>query len=153
MNKVKWLWCMTIGVGVVLLYAAPSAYFVDTGEYYQSLTLPDFALSAGWITLGWSVIYLADIAIISRLIYAKKGAYVVAPIAVCGFLNAVWCILFFVVRALEISFFLSVFMTALVLTIGVFLLKEERFSLIFWQLKFVWYSYSCVVMYFICALN
>ena len=153
MNKVKWLWSMTIGVGLVLLYAAPSAYFVDTQGVYAGLKLPVFALSGLWITVGWSIVYLADIAVISRLVYYRKSVFLTAAVVFCGFLNAVWCIVFFVFGALGVAFALSVFMTALVLATAVFLMREESFSLILWQLKIVWYAYSCIVCYYVFMLN
>lgn len=153
MNKVKWLWSTTIGVGLVLLYAAPSAYFVDTQGFYKALELPVFALSGLWMTVGWSAVYLADVAVISRLVYYRKSAYLIAAAECCGFLNAVWCIVFFRCGALGGAFALAVFMTALVLALAVFLAREDGFSLIFWQLKLVWYAYSTIAAYYVMCLN
>ncbi len=144
---------MTIGVGLVLLYAAPSAYFVDTQGFYSQLIVPDFVLPPLWLTVGWSFVYLADIAVISRLVFYRKSVFLTAAVVVCGFLNAVWCIVFFVFGALEAAFAMTVFMTALVLAIAVFLVKEESFSLIFWQVKLVWYGYLCIAAYYVAFLN
>lgn len=153
MNKVKWLWCITAGVGLVLLYAAPSAYFVDTDGIYATLKLPSFILPSVWITVAWSIVYAADMAVISRLVYHKKSVYLTAAVVVTGILNTVWCVAFFRFGALRLCFALSVFMTALVLAIAVFLVREESCSLIFWQLKIVWYGYLVVAAYYVCLLN
>lgn len=153
MNKVKWLWSITTGVGLVLIYASLSAYFVDTGEFYASLNLPDFALSPLWITVGWSVVYLVDIAVISRLVYYKSASYLIIPLMILGILNVFWCMVFFVFCKIVLSFVLLIFMTVLVLVVGGFLIKEDGFSLIFWQIKIVWYIYLCTVSYFIVFLN
>lgn len=144
---------MTIGVGLVLLYAAPGAYFVDTQGFYAELIVPEFLLPPLWLTVGWSFVYLADIAVISRLVFYRKSVFLVASVVVCGIFNAVWCIVFFVFGALGAAFAMTVFMTALVLAIAVFLIKEESFSLIFWQIKLVWYAYLCIAAYYVASLN
>lgn len=153
MNKVKWLWSITIAVGLVLIYAALSAYFVEIGDFYKSLKLPSFSLPPVWITIGWSIIYLVDIAVISRLIYYKESTYIVIPIMILGFLNVIWCIVFFMFNQIVLGFILLVLMLLLVFVITAFIIKEDSFSLIFWQIKIVWYIYVTVVGYYIMILN
>lgn len=137
----------------MLVYASLSAYFVKTDGFYSTLTLPEFALSPLWITVGWSVIYLVDIAVISRLIYYKESTYIVIPVMILGFCNVLYCMVFFVFGMAGYAFLILLFMAVFVVVIAIFLIKEESFTLIFWQIKIVWYIYLCVVGYYIMALN
>ena len=66
MSKIKWLWSVAIAMGIVLIYASLSAYFVKIDEWYLSLTLPKFAFSPLIMTIGWSIVYIINIAVLAR---------------------------------------------------------------------------------------
>ena len=65
MAKIKWLWSIAIAMGIVLLYASLSAYFVKIDGWYFQLKLPPLALSPKGMAIGWSIAYIVNIAIIA----------------------------------------------------------------------------------------
>lgn len=153
MRKVKWLWSIAIAVGIVLIYAYLSAYFVDTQGVYATFVLPSIALPPIGISIAWSIIYVIDIIVLARLIYYREGLYLAIPIIITGILNVIWCIVFFQLGGLKLSFILSILMAIITLVVGILLIKEDGVSLIIWQIKIAWYIYVCVLGYNLILLN
>ena len=77
MKKIKWLWSIAIAMGIVLLYASLSAYFVKIDDWYAQLVLPKIAASGQLMTIGWSLAYILEIAIIARLVYYREHAKII----------------------------------------------------------------------------
>ena len=95
MKKIKWLWSIAIAMGIVLLYASLSAYFVKIDDWYAQLVLPRIAASGQLMTIGWSLAYILEIAIIARLVYFREHAKIILPIVILGIFNIIWCMAFF----------------------------------------------------------
>ena len=69
-------------MGIVLLYASLSAYFVKIDDWYAQLVLPKIAASGQLMTIGWSLAYILEIAIIARLVYFREHAKIILPIVI-----------------------------------------------------------------------
>lgn len=153
MSKIKWLWSVAIAMGIVLIYASLSAYFVKIDEWYLSLTLPKFAFSPLIMTIGWSIVYIINIAVLARTVYFKYYLYVMIPLVILGIGNIIWCMTFFAFHALTASFIILIIQTALTSVIFIMLIKEDCISMIFWQVSAVWYLYLCVICWEVMTLN
>lgn len=94
MRAFRWLCGITVAMAVVLIGAIASSYAVSVGEWYDTLLVPAWfrALPHKWI---WCVMYLADIAVLARVLVATRS---MEPFALAGFRGwgrCVWCLLFF----------------------------------------------------------
>lgn len=107
MSIVRRLWAVCASLGIVLAFAFPSALCVDTGEWYSSLRLPEFALDAEYYTFAWAAAYVADVVAFSSLFCeGASGARVCLPISQ-GVFNVFWCYLFFVLHAVAAAVVVS----------------------------------------------
>lgn len=151
MRTVRRLWSVAISFGIVLAAAFPSALAVDTGGWYASLSLPDFALADKWQTPVWAAVYAADVAALSSLFYrGEKGLALILPIS-GGALNAFWCYVFFRLNSLPASIIvLSIILVGS--AVGSFLnFRKNNFAAAIFLLKTVWFSYLLAVSASICA--
>lgn len=146
MSKIKWLWSVAIAMGIVLIYASLSSYFIKVDEWYFSLDLPAMTLPPLGMTAAWSIVYLINILVIARIIYYKYYLYALIPITVLGIANIIWCMCFFTFHTLVGGFVILLIQSILTLAIFVILIKEDCLSMIFWQVNLVWYLYLLCVM-------
>ncbi|MDE7078804.1 MAG: hypothetical protein K2O95_01650, partial [Clostridia bacterium] len=65
MSKIKWLWSISIAMGIVLIYASLSSYFIKIDDWFSSLTLPAIALPSIGMTVAWSIVYIININVIA----------------------------------------------------------------------------------------
>jgi len=147
MTKIKWLWSIAIAMGIVLLYASLSAYFIRIDGWYASLRLPSFVLPSKGMTVGWSVFYLINILVLARIIYSRERLYMIVPLVILGIVNILWCMSFFVFHSLLAGFVILVIQSVMSIAIMLALIKSDTISMIFWQAVVVWYVYLCVVAY------
>ena len=153
MTKVKWLWSISIAMGIVLLYASLSAYFIKIDGWYEELILPSIALSPKGMAVGWSLAYIVNIAIIARLIYHRKHTIIILPLAILGVLNIVWCMVFFTFHSLIACFVILIIECALILAVFVMTIRRDTISMIIIEPLFAWYLYLTVVNYYIFINN
>lgn len=153
MAKVKWLWSFAIAMGIVLLYASLSAYFVKIDGWYNSLRLPPAALSEKGMTIGWSVAYILNIIIIARLVYYKEHSKIIFPLALLGIINILWCMCFFTFKSPLAGFVFLLAACAITLLVFLTLMRRDVLSMIFFQPITAWYVYLAIVNYLVFALN
>lgn len=153
MKKVKWLWSIAIAMGIVLLYASLSAYFIKIDGWYSKLLLPRLALPPRGMAIGWCIAYLINIAIIARLVYYKEHSIIILPLAILGIINIIWCISFFAFKSTLAGFVVLIIACALVFAIFVMLIKRDTLSMIIIEPLFAWYIYLAVVNYIVFSLN
>lgn len=146
MSKIKWLWSVAIAMGIVLIYASLSSYFIKIDDWYNQLNLPAIVLPPIGMTVAWSIVYLINITIIARIIYYKYYLYVLIPVCILGILNIVWCMVFFTFHSLTGAFAVLLSQTILSVAIFIILIKEDCISMIFWQVNLVWYLYLLCLM-------
>ncbi|MDE5654522.1 MAG: tryptophan-rich sensory protein [Clostridia bacterium] len=149
MTKVKWLWSIAIAMGIVLLYASLSAYFVRINGWYEELILPSIALPPKGMAVGWSLAYIVNIVIIARLIFYKENSKIILPLVILGILNIVWCMVFFSFHSPLAGFVILIVACALILAIFVMTIRRDTISMILIEPLFAWYIYLTVVTYFI----
>ena len=149
MTKVKWLWSISIAMGIVLLYASLSAYFIKIDGWYQSLVLPRIALPPKGMAIGWSLAYIVNIAIIARLIYHREYAIIVLPLAILGILNILWCMVFFRIHSPLASLVILAIACALIFAIFIMTIRRDTISMIIIEPLLAWYVYLTVVNYYI----
>lgn len=149
MTKVKWLWSTAIAMGIVLLYASLSAYFVKITGWYEELILPSIALPPKGMAVGWSIAYIVNIVIISRLIFYKENSKIILPLAVLGILNIIWCIVFFAIHSPIGGFVILIIACALILAIFVMTIRRDTISMIIIEPLLAWYVYLTVITYLI----
>lgn len=141
MRTVKLLWSVCISVGIVLLFAFPSALAVDTGEWYSSLKLPSFALDGRYQTLAWSVVYIADIAALSSLFFkGATGLRLYFPIA-AGALNLFWCYAFFRLQSVTAGVVVAGIILIWTVLCAAFNFKKDKFAFTVFCFKSVWSAY------------
>lgn len=145
MRTVKLLWAVCISVGIVLLFAFPSALAVDTGEWYSSLKLPSFALDGRWQTLAWAIVYIADVAALSSLFFGGvKGVGLYLPIAAGG-LNLFWCYAFFRLKSVAAGAVVAGIILIWTVLCAAFNLKKQKFAFCVFSLKTIWSAYVFAV--------
>ena len=149
MTKVKWLWSTAIAMGIVLLYASLSSYFVKITGWYEELILPSIALPPKGMAVGWSIAYIVNIVIISRLIFYKENSKIILPLAVLGILNIIWCIVFFAIHSPIGGFVILIIACALILAIFVMTIRRDTISMIIIEPLLAWYVYLTVITYLI----
>ena len=153
MTKVKWLWSISIAMGIVLLYASLSAYFIKIDGWYESLILPHFALPPRIMAIGWSLAYIVNIAIIARLIYHREHAVIILPLVILGVLNILWCLIFFRFHSPLASLVILAIACALIFAIFVMAIRRDYISMVIIEPIFAWYVYLTVVNYYILIGN
>ncbi|MDE6275578.1 MAG: tryptophan-rich sensory protein [Clostridia bacterium] len=153
MTKVKWLWSISIAMGIVLLYASLSAYFIKIDGWYEALVLPSIALKPKGMAIGWSIAYIVNIAIIARLIYHREYAIIILPLAILGVLNIIWCMVFFRIHSSLASLVLLALACALIFAIFIMTIKRDTISMIIIEPLFAWYVYLTMVNYYILIHN
>ena len=153
MTKVKWLWSISIAMGIVLLYASLSAYFIKIDGWYQTLTLPRIALPPKGMAIGWSLAYIVNIAIIARLIYHREYAIIILPLVILGILNIIWCLVFFRFHSALASLVILAIACALIFAIFIMTIRRDTISMIIIEPLFAWYVYLTVVNYYILLHN
>ena len=151
MTKIKWLWSVAIAMGIVLLYASLSAYFVKIDSWYFGLPLPKFALSERFMTIAWSIAYILEIAIIARLVFYREHTKVILPIVIMGIVNIVWCMAFFTFKSPLAGFIILIIQCVIASAIFVMLIRRDSISMILSQPLIAWYVYLAIVTYFIYA--
>ena len=149
MTKVKWLWSIAIAMGIVLLYASLSAYFVKVDGWYKELILPSTALSSKGMAVGWSLAYIVNIAIISRLVYYRENSKIILPLVILGVLNIIWCIAFFTFHSPLAGFVILIVECALILAIFIMTIRRDSIAMILIEPLFAWYVYLTVMTYYI----
>lgn len=149
MTKIKWLWSIAIAMGIVLLYASLSAYFVKIDSWYFSLPLPKFALSGKYMTIGWSVAYILEISIIARLVFYREHTKIILPIVIMGIINIIWCMSFFTFKSPLAGFIILIIQCALATAVFIMLMRRDSISMILSQPIIAWYVYLAIVTYFI----
>ena len=140
MTKVKWLWSIAIAMGIVLLYASLSAYFVKINGWYEELLLPAITLPPKGMAVGWSLAYIVNIIIIARLIL---------PLVILGVLNILWCMVFFTFHSPLAGFVILIIACSLILAIFVMTIRRDTIAMILLEPLFAWYVYLTIVTYFI----
>ena len=153
MTKVKWLWSIAIAMGIVLLYASLSAYFVKPIGWYEELILPSLALPPKGMAVGWSLAYIVNIFIIARLIYYRENAKIILPLIILGVLNILWCIVFFTFHSPIAGFVILIIACALILAIFFMTVRRDTVSMILLEPLLAWYVYLAIVNYYIIACN
>ena len=141
MSKIKWLWSISIAMGIVLIYASLSSYFIKIDDWFSSLTLPAIALPSIGMTVAWSIVYIINITVIARTVYYKYYLYVLIPICILGISNIIWCMCFFTFHSILGGFVVLLLQTIICVAIFIMLIKEDCISMIFWQVNLVWYLY------------
>ena len=141
MSKIKWLWSISIAMGVVLIYASLSSYFIKIDDWYNGLTMPAIALPPIGMTVAWSIVYIISITVMARTIFYKYYLYVLIPCCILGILNIIWCMVFFTFHSIMGGLIVLVLQTLLSIAIFIMLIKEDCISMIFWQVNLVWYLY------------
>ena len=136
-------------MGIVLLYASLSAYFVKITGWYEELILPSIALPPKGMAVGWSIAYIVNIVIISRLIFYKENSKIILPLAVLGILNIIWCIVFFAIHSPIGGFVILIIACALILAIFVMTIRRDTISMIIIEPLLAWYVYLTVITYLI----
>lgn len=107
-------------MGIVLLYASLSAYFVKIDDWYAQLVLPKIAASGQLMTIGWSLAYILEIAIIARLVYYREHAKIILPIDILGIFNIIWCMAFFAFKSPLAGFIILI--AQCVITVAIFIM-------------------------------
>ncbi|MDE7191385.1 MAG: tryptophan-rich sensory protein [Clostridia bacterium] len=153
MTKVKWLWSIAIAMGIVLLYASLSAYFIKIDGWYNGLILPSIALSPKGMAIGWSLAYIVNIAIIARLIFHRKHTMIILPLVILGVLNILWCMVFFTIHSTIASFVILIIACALIFAIFVMTIRRDTIAMILLEPLFAWYVYLAIVNYYIFINN
>lgn len=153
MKKIKWLWSIAIAMGIVLLYASLSAYFVKIDDWYAQLVLPKIAASGQLMTIGWSLAYILEIAIIARLVYYREHAKIILPIDILGIFNIIWCMAFFAFKSPLAGFIILIAQCVITVVIFIMLLRRDAISMILSQPLIAWYAYLAAVTYFIYVAN
>ncbi|MBD5099937.1 MAG: hypothetical protein HDT29_01355 [Clostridiales bacterium] len=141
MSKIKWLWSVAIAMGIVLIYASLSSYFIKIDDWYNGLSLPAIILPPLGMTIAWSIIYIINITVIARTIYYKYYLYLLIPICILGITNIIWCMVFFTFHSIVGAFVVLILQTLLSVAIFIMLIREDCISMIFWQVNLVWYLY------------
>ncbi|MCX4363360.1 MAG: tryptophan-rich sensory protein [Clostridia bacterium] len=153
MAKIKWLWSIAIAMGIVLLYASLSAYFVKIDGWYFQLKLPPLALSPKGMAIGWSIAYIVNIAIIARLIFYREHSPIILPLVIIGIVNIIWCMCFFTFRCALAGFIILIIQCILVFAVFIMLIRRDSLSMILSQPLLAWYIYLTVTNYYIYVLN
>lgn len=133
-------------MGIVLVYASLSSYFIRVDEWYFNLELPVMTLPPLGMTAAWSIVYIVNIIVIARAIFYKYYIYVLIPICFLGIANILWCACFFTLHALIGSFCLLLLQSVICVAVFIILIKEDCISMIFWQVNLVWYLYLLCIM-------
>ncbi len=149
MTKVKWLWSIAIAMGIVLLYASLSAYFVKINGWYEELLLPAITLPPKGMAVGWSLAYIVNIIIIARLIFHKENSKIILPLVILGVLNILWCMVFFTFHSPLAGFVILIIACSLILAIFVMTIRRDTIAMILLEPLFAWYVYLTIVTYFI----
>ncbi len=110
-------------MGIVLLYASLSAYFVKIDDWYAQLVLPKIAASGQLMTIGWSLAYI------------------------------VWCMAFFTFKSPLAGFIILIAQCVITVAIFIMLLRRDTISMILSQPLIAWYAYLAAVTYFIYVAN
>ncbi len=146
MSKIKWLWSVAIAMGIVLIYASLSSYFIRVDEWYYQLDLPSIVLPPIGMTVAWSIVYIINITVMARTIYYKYYLYVMIPVCILGISNIIWCMCFFTFHSLMAAVIILALQSLLSAAIFIMLIKEDCISMIFWQVNLVWYIYlMCLI--------
>ena len=153
MTKVKWLWSISIAMGIVLLYASLSAYFIKIDGWYNALILPSIALAPKGMAIGWSLAYIVNIAIIARLIFHRKHTIIILPLVILGILNILWCMVFFAIHSPIAGFVILIIACALIFAVFVMTIRRDTISMIIIEPLFAWYVYLAIVNYYIFIHN
>ena len=153
MTKVKWLWSIAIAMGIVLLYASLSAYFIKIGEWYNALILTSIGLALKGRAIGWSIAYIVNIAIIARLIFHRKHTIIILPLVILGILNIIWCMLFFAIHSPIASFVILIIACALIFAVFIMTIRRDTIAMILLEPLFAWYVYLAIVNYYIFIHN
>ena len=141
MSKIKWLWSIAIAMGIVLIYASLSSYFIRVDEWYFQLDLPTISLPPIGMTVAWSIVYIINITVIARTVFYKYYLYVLIPICILGISNIIWCMCFFTFHSVLAGFIVLALQSLLSVAIFIILIKEDCISMIFWQVNLIWYVY------------
>lgn len=152
MQVVRRLWAVCVSVGIILLSAFPSALAVNTQGWYQTLTLPSFALSESMFTPLWAIAYLTDIIALSSLFSTgAQGLRLYLPVA-AGVPNVFWCYLFFTFNALISSTVLLAAMVAYAFSCALLNFTKNKLCAAMFFVKTAWFSYLfAVVVATVCA--
>lgn len=146
MQVVRRLWAICISVGIVLLTAFPSALLVDTQGWYQSLTMPVFALNDEWFTPAYAVVYIIEIAALSSLFYnGVSGLSLYLPLS-SGVFNIFWCYLFFRLNCLAASVAVMIVIALWSLCCTVLNAKRNKTAFVLFSIKTVWNLYLLAIM-------
>lgn len=140
-------------MGIVLLYASLSAYFVKIDGWYESLILPDIALQPKVMAIGWSIAYIVNISVIARLIYHREHSIIILPLVILGILNILWCLVFFRFHSPLAALIILSVACALIFAIFVMTIRRDTISMIIIEPLFAWYVYLTVVNYYILIGN
>lgn len=144
-RTVKLLWAVCISVGIVLLFAFPSALAVDTGEWYSLLKLPSFALDGRYQTIAWAVVYIADVAALSSLFFkGAKGARLYFPVS-SGALDLFWCYAFFRLQSVAAGVVVAGMILLWTVLCAALNFKKDKFAFTVFCFKSAWQAYVFAV--------
>ena len=146
MSAVRRLWAVCASFGIVLAFAFPSALCVDTGGWYCSLRLPEFALDSRYYTFVWAAAYLADVVAYSSLFCeGADGARLYLPVAQ-GVFNVFWCYCFFVLHSVIAAVVVSGIIAVWSATCAILNFRKNAAAFAAFTLKTVWLFYLFAVI-------
>ncbi len=152
-KAVRFLWALFASLATVILYAFPAALAVETGEWYSSLLLPRFALAGGGYTAVTALVYAADVAALSSLVYGgERGIGFCLPVAT-GFFNVFLCYVFFRLRSLTAAAVVAGIALACTVACAAVNIRKNAFAATVFCVKTLWNAYLFALAIAVAAAN